>query len=75
MSITGACQNAAFCPAVSRTGTWQMYSPGAILLRGKLNLSGTAFDLASSPDTTGSGGVSIVWRSLSNGGDADRDQQ
>src|SRR6266446_2027841 len=62
-SITGACQNATFCPVGSRTVTWQLYSPAGSFPSARLNFRGTALDLGSSPSTTASGGVSnaLVW--------------
>src|SRR2546428_11063508 len=57
-SITGACQNATFCPVGSRTVTWQLYSPAGSFPSARLNFRGTALDLGSSPSTTASGGVS-----------------
>src|SRR5512136_1672642 len=58
MSITGACQKAAFWPVGLTTVTWQVYSPGGRLLRGRLNLRFTALDLASGGSVTASGFVS-----------------
>ena len=47
--MTGACQNAAFCPVGSTTVTWQLYLPGGSLFSDRLNLSGTVFNLLFTP--------------------------
>ena len=41
--ITGACQNAAFCPAGSTTRTWHVDLPGGSLLSERLSFIGSAW--------------------------------
>jgi Putative transposase len=64
INITGACQNAAFCPVGSSTVTWQVYSATGSCDNDKLNFNGSAFVLGSNPSTTraDTGVVTLIQR-------------
>jgi hypothetical protein len=54
----GARHKANFCPAGSKTETWQVYRPGASFASGTLNFTGTALDFGSRPSVICRGAVS-----------------
>ena len=56
ITLTCACQNAAFCPVGSRTVTWQSYSPGGSLAQSEvLKLNGIVFNRLFKPSVNSIG--------------------